>query len=103
MEEPVRSKREDYIEKVQSELYQAAMSQRFINSDEGQYLINYITEVVSSLTNQLINNRLERDDYIETRAKIDILRRLKQVLEAKASDTAILKLKEQLDLAQSGE
>jgi len=58
---------------------------------------------VSALTNQMINSRLDREEYIELRAKIDVLRRLKQVLEAKASDTVIARLKQDLDLAQSGE
>lgn len=102
-EQPIKTKREEAIEKLQGDLFEAAMSQRFIESEEGKYLINYITEVVSSLTNQMINKRLEREEYIEVRAKIDILRRLKQVLEAKASDVVIAQLKEQLSLAQSGE
>jgi hypothetical protein len=79
------------------------MSKRFIDSEEGKYVINYIAEVVSSLTNQMINKRVEHDEYVELRAKIDILRRLKQVLEAKASDTVIAKLQEDLSMAESGE
>jgi len=101
-EEPI-SKRQQAIDKLQNDLFEAGMSSRFVNSEEGQYVIKYITEVVSALTNQMINSRLDREEYIELRAKIDVLRRLKQVLEAKASDTVIARLKQDLDLAQSGE
>ena len=98
-----KTPREKYLEKVQSDLFEASMSKRFIDSEEGKYVINYIAEVVSSLTNQMINKRVEHDEYVELRAKIDILRRLKQVLEAKASDTVIAKLQEDLSIAESGE
>lgn len=95
--------RQAYINKLQDDLFQSAMSQRFIQSEEGKYVIDYITEVVSTLTNQLINKRQSQEDYIETRAKIDVLRKLKAVLEAKANDTIINKLKDDLALAQSDE
>ncbi len=103
MNEEVKSKRQQAIERLQNDLFEAGMSHRFINSEEGKYVIDYITEVVSTLTNQMVSKRLERDEYIELRAKIDILRRLKQVLEAKASETTIARLKEDLNLAQSEE
>lgn len=95
--------RQAYINKLQDDLFQSAMSQRFVNSEEGKFVIDYISEVVSTLTNQLINKRQTQEDYIETRAKIDVLRKLKAVLEAKASDTTINKLKEDLALARSDE
>lgn len=98
-----QNERQRYIQKVSDNLYQAAMSKRFVDSDEGKYLLDYITEVVSALTNKIVGSRLERDDYIETRAKIDILIRLKQILEVKADDAAIAKLQKDLELAQSGE
>lgn len=103
MNEEPKSKRQQAIEKLQNDLFEAGMSSRFVNSEEGKYVINYITEVVSALTNQMINSRLDREEYIELRAKIDVLRRLKQVLEAKASDAVIARLKADLDLAQSEE
>lgn len=95
--------REEAIERIQDKLFEAAMSKRFIESEEGKYLLDYITEVVSNLTNKMLNKRGSYEDYIELRAKIDILRRLKQVLEVKADDESIVKLKEELSLAQSGE
>lgn len=93
--------REKYVNKLQDDLFAAAMSQRFVESEEGKYLLDYITGVVGTLTNQLINTRLSHEEYIETRAKADILRRLKAVLEAKASPTVIEKLKTDLKIAQS--
>jgi ketopantoate reductase len=103
MNEQPKNRRQEAIDRLQNDLFESAMSQRFIASEEGKYLINYITEVVSALTNQMINKRLDREEYIELRAKIDILRRLKQVLEAKADDAVINRLKDELNLAQSGE
>lgn len=103
MNEEVKSKRQQAIERIQNDLFEAGMSRRFVDSEEGKYVIDYITEVVSTLTNQMVSKRLERDEYIEIRAKIDVLRRLKQVLEAKANTTTIARLKEDLNLAQSEE
>lgn len=97
------SPRQKYIDKLQNDLLQASLSKRFIESEEGKYVINYITGVVSTLTNQLINSRKTHEEYIEIRAKIDVLRRLKQVLEAQSSETVLNKLQTDLELAQTGE
>mgnify|MGYP000857362436 FL=1 len=101
--EPIKTIRELEIERLQGEIAKAAKSKRFIESEEGSYVINYISEVVSSLTNQLINKRQERDDYIEIRAKIDVLRRLKQALESQSSDVVLSELSQRLALAESGD
>lgn len=95
--------REQYVSKLQNDLAQASLARRFVDSEEGKYVIDYITEVVSSLTNQMINSRKTHEEYVELRAKIDVLRRLKQVLEAKSSDTVLNKLQADLQLAQTGE
>lgn len=97
------TEREKAVKRLQDNLFEAAMSKRFVESEEGRYLLDYITEVVSTLTNQLIGKRLEHEEYIEIRAKIDILRRIKQVLEVKADDKVIVKLQQELGLAQTGE
>jgi len=97
------TEREKAVKRLQDNLFEAAMSKRFVESEEGRYLLDYITEVVSTLTNQLIGKRLEHEEYIEIRAKIDILRRIKQVLEVKADDKVIVKLQQELSLAQTGE
>ena len=97
------TEREKAVKRLQDNLFEAAMSKRFVESEEGRYLLDYITGVVSNLTNQLIGKRLEHEEYIEIRAKIDILRRIKQVLEVKADDKVIVKLQQELSLAQTGE
>lgn len=99
MNEP--NERTKYIEKVQNDLFKASMSHRFLNSEEGKFFIDYITEFVSSLTNKLINTRQSQEDYIDLRAKIDILRKLKAVLEAQADEKTIAKLKEDLEIAKT--
>lgn len=95
------NEREKVVEKLQKQLVEASLAKRFLDSEEGVYVIDYISEVISTLTNNLIGKRLEHEEYIEARAKIDILRRLKQVLEAKASDTVIAKMSADLELATS--
>ena len=51
----------------------------------------------------MLNTRKTHEEYIELRAKIDILRRLKAVLEVQGNEQAIARLNDQLDLASSDE
>lgn len=99
--EEVKSERQVYIERLQGELTKAAKAQAFINSDSGKYVLDYIAELVSQLTNNLINKQRSHEEYIEIRAKIDILRKLKQVLEVQSNEKIIADLNAQLELAQS--
>lgn len=103
MNETPKTEREQYIERLQGDLAQAALSKKFLDSEEGKYVIDYISEVQKTLTEQMLNNRKTYEEYVELRAKVDILRRLNQVLAAKSSDTVIAKLSEDLQLAQTGE
>lgn len=97
----VKTEREKYIEKLQTELTKAAKAQAFINSESGKYVLDYIAELVSQMTNTLISSRKTHEEYIELRAKIDILRKLKQVLEVQSNESVIADLNAQLELAQS--
>jgi len=99
--EEVKTERQKYIERLQSELSKAAKAQAFIGSESGQYVLEYITELVSQMTNNLIGKRRTHEEYIELRAKIDILRKLKQVLEVQSNESIIADLNAQLELAQS--
>jgi len=99
--EEVKTERQKYVEKLQKELSKAAKAQAFIGSEAGQYVLEYITELVSQLTNNLINKQRTHEEYIEIRAKIDILRKLKQVLEVQSNEKIIADLNAQLELAQS--
>lgn len=99
--EEVKTERQKYIEKLQDELSKAAKSQAFINSESGKYVIDYITELISQITNNLISKTRTHEEYIEMRAKIDILRRLKQVLEVQSNEKVIADLNASLELAQS--
>ena len=101
MEAEVKTERQKTVERLQKELKKAARSSHFVNSDEGQYVIEYIGELISAFTNQLLNSRKTHEEYIELRAKVDILRKLKQVLEVQANDDVIAKLSEELTLATS--
>jgi hypothetical protein len=95
--------REQAIRRLEKELTKAARSQKFVKSEEGCFVLEYIAELISQLTNKVLNKRLETEEYIEVRAKIDILRKLKAVLEAQANEEHINSIREQLDLAQSGD
>jgi hypothetical protein len=99
-EEPM-TERQKAVERLQKELKKAARSKHFVNSDEGQYVIEYIGELISAFTNQVLNSRKTHEEYIELRAKVDVLRKLKQVLEVQSNDEVIAKLAEDLALATS--
>lgn len=101
MKDEVKTERQKYIDRLQNDLSKAAKAQEFVNSESGKYVIDYITEIVSSLTNNLINKQRTHEEYIEIRAKIDILRKLKQVLEVQSNSKVIEDLNSQLELAQS--
>ena len=90
-----------YIKKLEDDLRKASLSRQFVDSENGQFVITYITELVSTYTNMLIGSRKSQEEYIELRAKIDVLRKLKQVLEVQSSDSALTKIRADLDLAQS--
>ena len=54
MEEP-KSERQKYIERLEKDLSKAAKAQAFIGSESGQYVLEYIAELISQLTNNLIS------------------------------------------------
>lgn len=97
----VKTERQKKIESLQEQLSKAAKAKRFVDSDEGGYVIGYISELISGFTNQLIGTRKTHEEYIEIRAKIDVLRKLKQVLEVQANEEVMAKLNDELALAQS--
>lgn len=95
--------REKAIRSLEKELNKAAKSKAFTDSEGGQYVLGYIGELISGLTNTLLNSRKTEAEYIEIRGQIDILRKLKQVLEVQSDDGTMAKLRERLDLANTGE
>ena len=99
--EEVKTERQKYIENLQNELSKAAKSQAFVNSEAGKYVIDYIATLISEQTNNLVSKRRTHEEYIEIRARIDILRRLKQVLETQSNEAVIADLNARLELAQS--
>lgn len=97
------TEREKAIKSLEKELSKAAKSRAFVDSESGQFVLSYIGELISGLTNQILNSRKTEAEYIELRGQIDILRKLKQVIEVQSNDDVMLKLRERLDLASSGE
>lgn len=95
------TERQKYIAKIETELTKAAKSRAFVSSEEGQYVIGYIGELVSQKTNELLSKMRTHEEYIEIRAQIDILRKLKQVLEVQANEEVIAQLSAQLDEAKA--
>lgn len=95
-----KNPRLEYINKLEDELKKAGLAKRFVESEEGQYVISYVSELISVYTNMLISTRKSQEEYIELRAKIDVLRKIKQVLEVQSNDAVIAKLSADLKLAQ---
>jgi len=103
LDNTVKTEREKYIEKLQSELTKAANAKFFTQSPEGGYVLDWLKQLTSDLINQLTNRRLDQNDYIEKRAQIALLRKIVQVLETQSNESVMLELSEQLKLAESGE
>lgn len=97
------TERQKYVHNLEKQLAKASRSRQFVSSEEGRYVIDYISELVTNATNKMINTRLSNEDYIETRAELNVLRKLKQVLETQASDSVIAELSAKLSEAQSEE
>lgn len=95
------TEREKYLNKLKGDLLKAANSKRFIESEDGSYVISLIKELITAKTNKILNARVERDEYIELRAQVDVLRRLAQTLEVQADETVINKLTEDIKLAET--
>jgi len=103
LDNTVKTEREKYIEKLQSELTKAANAKYFTTSPEGTFVLDWLKQLTSDLVNQITNKRLELNDYIEKRAQISLLRKIVQVLETQSNEQVMLELSEQLKLAESGE
>jgi predicted ABC-class ATPase len=95
------NERQKYIANIEKELAKAAKAKRFTDSEEGKYVIDYISELISSQVNRFVNKRVSHEEYIELRAQVDILKRLKQVLELQANEQVLEKLHADLELATS--
>lgn len=93
----------EYIANLETQLNKASLAKRFVDSEEGKYVIDYMAELISSLTNKLLNTRRTNDEYIEIRAQIEILRKLSQVLTIQANETVMLNIREKLELAKEVE
>jgi SPX domain protein involved in polyphosphate accumulation len=95
------NEREKVINKLTTEIAKASNAKKFTESEEGQYVINLLKELVSGYTNKMLNSRVDHLDYVELRAEIAVLRKVIQVLETQSSDSVINQLTERLDLAAS--
>lgn len=96
----MNDKRAEYIDNLESQLRRAALAKTFVESTDGQYVIDYINTLVSSLTNQILNSRKSELEYVELRAQVDILRKLQAVMTVQANDDVLLKLREKIELAK---
>lgn len=103
MEPTVKTERQKYVEKLEGELSKAAKAKKFVTSEEGQYVIDWLKQLTSDLINQITNKRCEEVDYIEKRGQIAILRKITQILETQSNDQIIIQLRDQLNLASSEE
>ena len=103
MEPTAKNERQKYIEKIEGELTKATKAKRFVNSEDGQYVIDYMKQLTSDLVNQITNRRCDEMEYVEKRGQIAILRKLTQVLETQANEAVMIQLREQLNIAKSEE
>ena len=95
------NERQKSIDRLEKELAKAAKSQRFVNSDEGSYVIEYIGELISSITNNIVNKQQDHLSYVKLQGQAEILIKLKRVLETQANEQVIAQIHQQLDLAKS--
>jgi len=102
MEAEVKTERQKVIEKLEKDLAKASKAKRFVEGD-GSLVLDYIGQYITDFTNQLLSTRKSHEEYIELRAKIDVLRRLRAVLEIQGDESSIIRMREQLDLATSEE
>lgn len=93
--------REQEIIRLEKEIAKASKAKRFIESDDGGYVIEYLKALISTYTNQLLNNRKTQEEYIEIRAQIVLLRKIVQVLEVQGSEKVLGELSSRLSLAES--
>lgn len=98
---PELTPRQQSIDRLEKELAKAAKSQRFVNSDEGSYVIEYIGELISSITNNIVNKQQDHLQYVKLQGQAEILIKLKRVLETQANEQVIAQIHQQLDLAKS--
>jgi|CXWK01.1.fsa_nt_gi hypothetical protein len=103
MEPEVKNERQKYIEKIEKDLNKASKAKFFVESAEGRLALDYIAEYITDFNKQLLKITNTREEDIALKAKLDVLRRLHGVLEVQGSDSAIAKMREQLDLATSEE
>ena len=97
----MKDKRTEYIDNLEGQLRKASLAKTFVEITDGQYVIDYINTLVSSLTNQILNSRKTHEEYIELRAQVDILRKLQAVMTVQANDDVLLKLREKIELAKA--
>jgi hypothetical protein len=95
------NEREKYIANIEKELSKAAKAKRFTDSEDGRYVLDYMSELISTQINKFVNKRVTHEEYIELRAQVDILKRLKQVLEVQSNEKVLEKLHVDLELATS--
>ena len=98
---PIENPRKQSIERLEKELAKAAKSQRFVNSDEGRYVIEYLGELISSITNKIVNKQQDHLQYARLQGQAEILIKLKRVLETQANQQVIDQIHQQLELAKS--
>jgi hypothetical protein len=103
VDEQPMNERQKAIKSLEKQLTKAARSKEFVDSSGGQYVISYMSELLSGFTNQLLKPSNTRETDIDLKARIDLLRKLKQVLETQANETVLAQITDQLELAKSEE
>ena len=102
MDNEPKTERQRVVEKLEKDLTKAAKAKRFVEGD-GSLVLDYIAEFVTDFNRQLHKLSNTHEQNIALKAKIDVLMRLRGVLEIQGNEQALVRLREQLDLANSEE
>ena len=80
-----REKLEEQLELLESKLSKAEASRKFDESQEGQIIIEFLTDAINEAFTQLTSDTpLEREEYIKVHAQAALLRRLNVAIFAPA-------------------
>lgn len=99
--EGVIDKRQAYIDSLKKNIAKATKAKHFTESDEGKYVIELLTDTINTHTNAILGKQLAHDDYIDKRARVDVLRKVIAILTTQADETTTAELINRLDAAEN--
>lgn len=99
--EGVVDKRQEYIASLKKNIAKATKAKHFTDSTEGQYVIDLLTDTINTHTNAILGKQLTLEEYIDKRARVDVLRKVIAILTTQADETTTAQLIDRLDAAEN--